>query len=74
MCHKPYRDIEKKEHNRLLNIFNKLPIFINILDNNGNIVECNDFVKERLGYSEVEIINRDLLEEMVKDESGHNNG
>ncbi|WP_340105616.1 PAS domain-containing protein [Rhodohalobacter sp. 8-1] len=56
---------EKKEHNRLLKIFNKLPVFINILDSKGNIIECNDFILDRLGYSEQEIIEGNLMEKLV---------
>lgn len=62
---------EKKDHNRLLDIFNRLPIFINILDSNNNIIECNDFVLERLGYSEQEIIDGSLVEKMVPDERSY---
>lgn len=56
---------EKKDHNRLLDIFNKLPIFINIFDSKSNIVECNNFVMERLGYSEKELIDGELLKRML---------
>lgn len=61
----------KKSHNRLLNVFNKLPIFINIFDSRGNVVECNDYVLERLGYSEQEILDGDLVKKMVPDERAY---
>lgn len=60
---------EKKSHQRLLSVFNKLPIFINILDSNDNIVECNDFVMERLGYDEEDVFDGDLIAKMVRDEN-----
>jgi len=63
---------EKKSHQRLLNVFNKLPIFINILDDKNNIVECNDFVMERLGYDEEDIYEGDLISKLVHSDDARN--
>lgn len=65
------KNLERKEkvsHQRLLSVFNKLPIFINILDNENNIVECNDFVFDRLGYNKDDIYEDDLIEKMIHDD------
>lgn len=61
---------EKKveDRDRLLDIFNKLPIFINVLDNENRIVECNDFVLERLGYDKRVVLDGNLLDKMIHDD------
>lgn len=59
---------ENRSRDRLLDIFNKLPIFINIIDDNNVIVESNDFMKERLGYSEKDIAKGDLIDRLVPDD------
>ena len=63
---------EKKIHQRFLSIFNKLPIFINILDSENNIVKCNDFVMERLGFDDEDIFEGDFISKMVHDGDAKN--
>jgi PAS domain S-box-containing protein len=65
---------EKKEYERFLNIFKKLPIFINIIDSNNRIIETNDFVKERLGYDKKDIMDGNLLARLTQDKSTYQRG
>ncbi|MGM0459122.1 MAG: PAS domain-containing protein [Bacteroidota bacterium] len=58
---------EQKERKRLLDIFNNLPVFINIHDKEQRIEECNEFVFERLGYDKYTVEQGRLLEEMIRD-------
>ena len=59
---------ETSSRKRLLDIFNKLPIFINIIDENNIIVESNDFMKEKFGYAQEDIDQDDLITRMVSDD------
>lgn len=58
---------ESRSRDRLLDIFNKLPIFINIIDDNDIIIESNDFMKEKLGYTEKDVVEGDLIDRLVPD-------
>lgn len=65
---KKLEEKESEDRDRLFDIFNKLPIFIHILDNENRIVDCNDFVLERLGYEKSVVFGGNLAEKMVHDE------
>jgi PAS domain S-box-containing protein len=65
------KELELKESSsrkRLLDIFNKLPIFINIIDENNIIVESNDFMKEKFGYVQEDAAQDDLITKMVPED------
>jgi len=66
---KKLEEEEKREHKKLLAIFNKLPIFITIIDSNNQIIDSNDFVRERLGYDQEDINRGDLLTRLIQNDS-----
>src|SRR6056297_1080940 len=59
---------ESKSRDRLRDIFNKLPIFINIIDDNDIIIESNDFMKEKMGYTEKDLAEGDLIDRLIPDD------
>jgi PAS domain S-box-containing protein len=46
----------------IINVFNSMTDFIFVLDENGTILEMNQIVNTKLGYSREELIGRNVLE------------
>ncbi|CAN5158468.1 hypothetical protein BH23BAC3_BH23BAC3_04460 [soil metagenome] len=61
----------QKDKESILKIFNNLPIFINIYDDEGIIVDFNDYTGERLGYSKEEIKAGDFLNTLVREDDAY---
>lgn len=59
----------KKDKERLLSIFNRLPVLIAIYNRDGEIVDLNDFASERLGYSKKDLLKGDFLKKLISDSS-----
>lgn len=58
-------DAERRE---LLAIYNNMPVFINTHDAEGNIDQVNDFFKERLGFTDQNLTDQNILKLIIKDE------
>lgn len=57
-----------KDKDQLLEIFNNLPVLINIHDKHGKIIDFNDFVRERLGYSRENLVNGSYMQKLFPDD------
>jgi PAS domain S-box-containing protein len=52
----------KENQENLENIFNKMEDFLFICDNNGDIIKTNSVTRNRLGYSEKELLKKHVLD------------
>lgn len=57
----------KESQENFLSLFNSIDDFLFILDDDGNVLEVNSIVRERLGYSDEEIRNMNVLQLHPKD-------
>ncbi|REL24962.1 PAS domain S-box protein [Rhodohalobacter sp. SW132] len=60
-----------KDKEKLLEIFNNLPVFINIHDEEKNVINFNDFAGQRLGYTKEDLRRDDFLHRLMADEKDY---
>ena len=61
----------KNQRNELQNIYNSMPVMINIHDSNTGIAEVNKYFENRLGYSSEDAAKTDLLHEILYDKNDY---
>lgn len=64
---KKLEDKNRKDRDTLLEIFNNLPVLINIHDADGGIKDFNEFAGELLGYEKDEVLTGDYMQKMLPD-------
>ncbi len=67
---KKLREQIESERQELLTIFNNMPVFINIHDEDTGIGEVNRFFEDRLGYTQSAVRDKNLLK-LITTEEGY---
>lgn len=68
---KKYEKQLKQHRNELQNIYNSMPVMINVHDSDTGIAEVNKYFEECLGYSSEDAKNSDLLYDILYDKNDY---
>lgn len=66
--------VEKQElqmdQRRLQHVFDSLPVFINVIDENMKVKDINEFMTERLGYEREDLVSENIMKRMAANSEG----